>query len=174
MVKAQHILVALACGLSAPTFSAAADVRAPSSEACAAARAAQSGLVEFPRSPNPLRIASARRGVHEFAIEVARAAPQRAQGLMFRCTLEEDAGMLFVFERPQRIGFYMRNTYLPLDVIYIAPNGTIDRIVTRRDVLSERIAYPHGPVQAVLEIAAGRAAALGIGVGDRVRHPLLR
>ena len=172
MVKAQPFLLALVCGLIAQ--GAAAQDAAVSVSDCAAARAAQSELLSFARSPNPLRIVSARGKAHEFAIELARTAPERQQGLMFRCALGEAEGMLFLFERARRRGFFMRNTYLPLDVIYIAPDGRIDRIVTRRDVLSERVENSRGVVQAVLEIAAGRAAALGIRAGDIVRHPLLR
>lgn len=168
MVKAQQIFAWLACGLSL--------LAAPSAlhaGACQEARAAQTGLLEFARSPNPLRIWSA-AGVQEFAVELAVTDAERQQGLMFRCALKAAEGLLFLWPRPQRIGFYMRNTYLPLDVIYIAPDGRIDRIVTRRDTLSEHAEYAHGPVQAVLEIAAGRAAALKIRVGDKVRHPRLR
>ena len=181
MVKAQQIFAPLACGLNglllafllAAVSGAQAETDAQSARTCAAARAVQTDLLAFPRSPNPLRIWSG-GGVQEFAVEVAATAAEHQQGLMFRCALEESAGLLFVFAPPRRIGFYMRNTYVPLDVIYIAPDGRIDRIVTRRDILSEHVEHAHGRVQAVLEIAAGQAAARGIQAGDIVRHPRLR
>ena len=181
MRKAQQIFVPLACGLNglllafllASVSDAKAEAAAPDARACMAARAAQTDLLAFPRSPNPLRIWSG-GGVQEFAVEVAATKAERQQGLMFRCALAEGTGLLFLFAPPRRIGFYMRNTYLPLDVIYIAPDGRIDRIVTRRDILSEHVEHAHGRVQAVLEIAAGEAAARGIQAGDMVRHPRLR
>ena len=82
--------------------------------------------------------------------------------------LAPDTGMLFVFDPPRKVGFWMRNTHIPLDMIFIGEDGRIASIVTRHDTNST--ASPHrGPVAAVLEIAAGRAVALGVVAGHIVR-----
>ena len=90
---------------------------------------------------------------------------------MFRRSLSTDRGMLFPYAPPQPVGFWMLNTYVPLDMIFIRADGTIARIATATPHSLELV-YPHEPVAAVLEIAGGRAAQLGIAEGDRVDYRL--
>lgn len=113
----------------------------------------------------PLTIRSA-SSVHSFTVEVARTADQQRHGMMFRTSIAPDRGMLFPYDPPQAIAFWMRNTLIPLDIIFIRADGTIARISTA--VPQTDTPVPSGePVAAVLEIAGGRAAELGIREGDR-------
>lgn len=105
------------------------------------------------------------------AFSVARVADRagQARGLMHVTHLAPDTGMLFVFDPPRKVGFWMRNTLIPLDIIFIDAEGRITSIVTRRDTNSDRLTTSRAPVAAVLEINAGRAAALGLATGYLVR-----
>jgi uncharacterized protein len=111
-------------------------------------------------------------GVRAFQIEVARTEEQQAKGLMFRTTLADDHGMLFPHDRPREVTMWMRNTYIPLDMVFILPDGTIHRIAERTEPLSEKIIRSQGDVAAVLELAGGATERLGIKAGDKVRHAL--
>jgi uncharacterized membrane protein (UPF0127 family) len=104
---------------------------------------------------------------HRFRVELAQDYETQRRGLMFRDQLADDQGMLFIFDELDYVHFWMRNTLIPLDMIFIR-NGTIDQIETRRDTQSDRPTSSLQPVDSVLEINAGRAAALGLGRGDRV------
>jgi uncharacterized membrane protein (UPF0127 family) len=113
-------------------------------------------------------------GRHNFMVELAADDASRAQGLMYRRSLAPDRGMLFDFKRVEPVSMWMQNTYVPLDMLFIRPDGMIARIAERTEPLSTR-AIPSGePVLAVLEVAGGTAARLGIKAGDRVEHPLFR
>ena len=114
----------------------------------------------------PLTIVSA-SGRHAFQVEVARNDADRAQGLMYRRTLAPDRGMLFDFGRVQPISMWMQNTYIPLDMIFIRPDGTIARIAVNTVPHSEAPVGVREPVAAVLELAGGRTVQLGIKAGDR-------
>ncbi len=92
---------------------------------------------------------------------------EQAQGLMNRRALAPDAGMLFPFDPPRAASFWMRNTLIPLDLIFIRPDGRIARIATGVPLSEEPIEVAE-PLTAVLEIPGGRAAQLGIAAGDRV------
>jgi uncharacterized membrane protein (UPF0127 family) len=113
-------------------------------------------------------------GVHVFVVELASNDQERAQGLMFRKELPEGRGMLFDFEREQEVGFWMKNTYIPLDMIFIRADGTIRRIAANTEPLSERTVPSGGPVRYVLEVIGGTAKKLGIAPGDKVRGPVFR
>jgi uncharacterized protein len=121
----------------------------------------------------PLTIAGA-SGRHAFQVEVARNDAERAQGLMYRRSLAPDRGMLFDFARVQPISMWMQNTYIPLDMIFIRPDGTIARIAANAEPLSTRTIPSGEPVLAVLELNGGTAARLGVKPGDRVEHPLFK
>jgi uncharacterized protein len=108
----------------------------------------------------------------EFQIEMAVSPEQRSQGLMFRESLEEDRGMLFDFGRPQRASMWMRNTYVPLDMLFIDAQGRITQIAADTQPLSDAVIASREPVRAVLELRGGVSAKLGIKPGDRVIHPL--
>jgi uncharacterized membrane protein (UPF0127 family) len=109
-----------------------------------------------------------------FRVEVARNDADRAQGLMFRRAMPADQGMLFDFARIQPVSMWMQNTYLPLDMLFIRPDGTIARIAANTEPLSTRTIPSGEPVLAVLELNAGTAARLGIKPGDRIEHPLFK
>ncbi len=112
-------------------------------------------------------------GEHLFRAEVADTTAERSRGLMFREELAPDAGMLFVFDPPRRVSFWMKNTYISLDMLFIDAGGRIVHIAERTE---PETLDPHGPdrpVHAVLEINGGLADRLGIRPGDEVRAPPL-
>ncbi|HET7816718.1 MAG TPA: DUF192 domain-containing protein [Sphingomicrobium sp.] len=107
-------------------------------------------------------------GAHRFTVEVAETAEQQAQGLMFREALAGDRGMLFPYDPPRAASFWMKNTLIPLDMIFIRPDRTIGRIAANTVPHSLDPVASLEPVSAVLEIRGGRAAELGIKPGDKV------
>lgn len=119
----------------------------------------------------PLEIVS-KTGVHTFGVEMADTQEEQAKGLMFRRELPEGQGMLFDFHREQPAVFWMKNTYIPLDMIFIRGDGRILNIAEHTQPLSEALVRSAGPVRAVLEVIAGTAQKLGIASGDRVAHPI--
>ncbi len=126
---------------------------------------------ELPVDPAPL-VAVTPGGEKSFAIEVADDAGERSSGLMFRETMADDRGMLFVFEQTQPVGFWMKNTPMPLDLIFIAEDGTV-RAVKPGIPLSEAVISPGEPIRFVLELKAGTAEKAGIVDGTKLRHPLI-
>ena len=109
-------------------------------------------------------------GAYPFTVEVVDSPETRARGLMFRASLAPDAGMLFDFKEAREVSFWMRNTFIPLDMVFISSAGTVENIhVNARphDVTS----IPSGaPVQFVLEIPGGRSTEIGLKAGDKVEH----
>jgi uncharacterized membrane protein (UPF0127 family) len=114
-----------------------------------------------------LTIASS-NGEHRFTVEVAKTPEEQAQGLMFRNTVPPDRGMIFPYDPPVQVSFWMKNTLVPLDMIFIGPDGKIGRIAANTVPMSLDPVPSIDPVSAVLEIAGGRAAELGIKEGDKV------
>jgi uncharacterized protein len=110
------------------------------------------------------------RGRARFQVEIAVTQAEQARGLMFRKSLAPDRGMLFTYKRPQPVAYWMKNTLIPLDIIYIQPDGRILSIVRNARPHDETPLPSGGLVLGVLEIAGGRAAQLGILPGDRVLH----
>ena len=110
-------------------------------------------------------------GTHCFQVWVAADDPSRERGLMFVRSLPPDQGMLFLFERPQYAAFWMKNTYLSLDIVFIGQDGVVVNVA--------RTTLPHSldpiesdaPVKGVLELVAGTTARIGLSAGDRVLHP---
>ncbi len=115
----------------------------------------------------PLTVRSGSK-VHRFTVEVARSPEEQQMGLMNRQSLAPDRGMIFPYDPPQPASFWMKNTLIPLDIIFIRADGTIARIAAQTVPLSLEPVPSLEPVAAVLEIAGGRAAELGIAPGDRV------
>jgi uncharacterized membrane protein (UPF0127 family) len=111
-------------------------------------------------------------GLAKFEVEVAGDQQSQEQGLMFRKTLAANAGMLFDFHQPVMTDFWMKNTILPLDIIFIRPNGTISTIHANATPYSTTPIPAAEPVRAVLEINGGRAKALGILPGARVHEAI--
>jgi uncharacterized membrane protein (UPF0127 family) len=108
---------------------------------------------------------------HRFTVEIARSAKEQAYGLMNRQSLDADRGMIFPYVPPQDVSFWMRDTFIPLDLLFIAPGGRIARIEALAVPLSLDPIASGQKVEAVLEIAGGRADELGIRAGDTVVWP---
>jgi uncharacterized membrane protein (UPF0127 family) len=106
-----------------------------------------------------------------FDVEIADDASERARGLMFRQTLADNAGMLFLYPKPQEVEFWMKNTPLSLDIVFVQQDGTIARIAERTTPFSEDMIPSGALVTAVLEVKGGLMRQLGIGVGAKLRHP---
>lgn len=114
----------------------------------------------------PLTIHSG-NGAHHFDVAVAKTDAQQERGLMFVKSLPPNKGMIFPYDPPQSVAFWMENTLIPLDIVFIRANGTIARITEGKPL--DEAQLPSGePIAAVLEIRGGRAHELGIRVGDRV------
>ena len=113
-------------------------------------------------------------GPHSFNIEIANSGGERALGLMYRRELAADAGMLFLYDPPQPITMWMRNTILSLDMIFIGTDGRVHRIESHTEPFSTDIISSDGTVQGVLEVNAGTANKIGLKVGDDVLFPGLR
>ena len=153
----------------------------PTSLLCLAALAL--AVPGAPRAQEPAPAAQAateplavvgKSGRHAFKVEVMRDDAGRARGLMYRRSMPADHGMLFDFERPLPVNMWMKNTYIPLDMLFIRSDGSIARIAPDTEPLSTQIVSSGEPVLSVLELNAGTAAKLGIRAGDRVEHPLFR
>ena len=106
-----------------------------------------------------------------FDVEIMRTEAERERGLMFRAFMPEMRGMMFDFATPQTVRMWMKDTPLPLDMLFIRANGTIARI-TNAEPFSTRVLPSGEPVLAVLEINGGMSARLNIQPGDRVKHNL--
>ncbi|OKO88063.1 hypothetical protein AC629_10985 [Bradyrhizobium sp. NAS80.1] len=119
----------------------------------------------------PLEIAT-KNGVQVFSVEMATTEQEKQTGLMYRKELADGKGMLFDFNPEQEVSMWMKNTYVPLDMIFIRADGRILRIAENTEPLSTKIISSQGPARAVLEVVAGTAQKYGIRPGDRVAHPL--
>ena len=113
-------------------------------------------------------------GKARFAVEIADDPREQSRGLMYRPELAEDAGMLFVYDPPRQASFWMRNTMIPLDMVFIDDTGRVESVAVRRDTYSDRVSASEGEVRAVLEINAGLSEKLGIDPGDQALHPAFR
>lgn len=142
-------------------------VRATAAPIAAGDRGA-SGVERFEIATLEIRT---RTGSHRFAVEVARTARQHATGLMFRRRLAPDAGMLFLYRTSGPVTMWMKNTFIPLDMLFVAADGRIVRIAQRTVPHSIQTIPSGGPVISVLELNGGTAERLGIRTGDRIVHP---
>jgi uncharacterized membrane protein (UPF0127 family) len=158
----QKAAALLAAALAACSAEPAANVSQPPAQS---PRLAPSGL-----ELAPLTIHSRGR-VHRFEVEVARTIEQQARGLMFRERLGDGEGMIFPFEAPRPASFWMSNTLIALDMLFIRADGTIARIARRTTPLTDDPVRSGEPVAAVLELRGGRTEELGIEEGDRVAWP---
>ena len=112
-------------------------------------------------------------GGESFAVEVADDSAERAQGLMFRDSMNPGAGMLFVYEGPRNVAFWMRNTLIPLDLIFADSSGKVTRIHSNAIPLDETRIDGGDSVQFVLEINGGLAKRMGLQPGAVMRHPAI-
>ena len=126
-------------------------------------------LQHFPTSE--LTIISA-TGPHRFKVELAETPAQMTQGLMFRTSLAPDAGMLFDYKQPTVATMWMRNTLIPLDMLFVDAQGRIVNIHQRAVPQSLDVIAAAAPVRVVIELNGGTAARLGIEPGDRVVYPI--
>ncbi|SJZ50153.1 DUF192 domain-containing protein [Consotaella salsifontis] len=109
-------------------------------------------------------------GEHAISVEVADTPETRATGLMFRESMPDDHGMLFVFDEPRPVTFWMKNTLIPLDMLFLDDHGVITRIAANAQPLSLSLIDSEGPVRFVLELNGGAAARLKAQPGDRLIH----
>ena len=123
----------------------------------------------LPVDPAPLTVETD-GGARRFSIEVADDDRERSAGLMFRTEMDDGHGMLFVFEQPRRLAFWMKNTPMPLDLVFIDEKGAIVDVLPGEPFSLAPIA-PEAPSRFVLELKAGTAEKAGIAQGDRVSHP---
>ncbi|MEO0750230.1 MAG: DUF192 domain-containing protein [Pseudomonadota bacterium] len=110
-------------------------------------------------------------GQAQFSVAVADDDEERSQGLMFVETMAQSAGMLFIYDRPQVARFWMKNTLIPLDMIFADKTGTVQTVHVNAEPLSERLINGGRDIQYVLEVNGGVAARFGIEPGDQLRHP---
>ena len=132
----------------------------------AAARAAGAAVDHAPRLV-PITLVSA-KGRWHFSVELARSDAEKSRGLMFRKSLAVDGGMLFVSRHEQRVAMWMKNTFIPLDMLFIDRTGRIVNIAKNTKPQSLDVIAAAAPVLAVLEVAGGTADRLGLKPGDRV------
>ncbi|MEM6491912.1 MAG: DUF192 domain-containing protein [Pseudomonadota bacterium] len=132
------------------------------------AAACASALETFETAPLTIETAG---GPVVLTVELADSRAQQRQGLMFRRSLPEDAGMLFDYRTPRTIQMWMRNTFIPLDMIFIGVDGRVVDIAERATPLSEEIIASRAKARAVLEVNGGAANRWGVAIGDRVVTP---
>lgn len=129
------------------------------------------GLDARAANVQPLEIVT-KTGVQVFSVEMATTEQEKETGLMYRKELADGKGMLFDFSPEQEVSMWMKNTYIPLDMIFIRADGRILRIAENTEPLSTKIIPSRGLAKGVLEVIAGTAQKYGIAPGDRVAHPL--
>ena len=112
-------------------------------------------------------------GQARFTVDIADDLAERARGLMFREKMPAGSGMLFVYDRPQAASFWMKNTLIPLDIIFIGADGTVTRVAKMAKPHDETPIPGGSAIQFVLEINGGLAADLGLGEGAVLRHPAI-
>ena len=142
---------------------AACSQTAPKAESSATTSALQRSTLHI-----PLLIRTT-KAEHRFDVEIARTEQEQEKGLMFRKQLADDGGMLFPMNPPRTASFWMKNTVIPLDMLFIRTDGTIALVAANTTPYSREPVSAGIPVAAVLELRGGRAAELGIKEGDRVR-----
>jgi uncharacterized membrane protein (UPF0127 family) len=159
------MLLAAACQSEPVEGNGPAPASAPAAASSKQGVSAISGLPLI-----PLEIRSGNK-THRFTVEVASTADEQAYGLMNRTRLGPDEGMVFPMKPPRPASFWMKNTLIPLDMIFVRPDGSIARIAAMTTPHSLESVGVGEPVSAVLEIAGGRAAELGITADARVSWP---
>jgi uncharacterized protein len=112
-------------------------------------------------------------GKTDIATEIAVTPAEQEMGLMFRTSLGDNDGMLFVYSKPQVINMWMHNTYVPLDMVFMNRDGTVSRIEAEAEPLSDRVISSATAAAAVLELKAGTARRIGLKAGDQIESPAL-
>ncbi|MFN3371196.1 MAG: DUF192 domain-containing protein [Sphingomonadaceae bacterium] len=119
----------------------------------------------------PLTIETSDGRTHRYRVEVAETAAQQAHGMMFRTSVPAGTGMIFPMRPPRPAAFWMQNTLVSLDLVFIGADGRVRNIAERAVPRSEALLASAGPVAAVLELAGGEAERIGLRPGDRIRWP---
>ena len=165
MNTSKHIrsgIVILAIALSACTMPANSKSASNGCGSSASLEASPAGLAQ-----THLCITSGTK-TRQFTVEIARTSMEQAKGLMFRTELADNAGMIFPFPEPKVASFWMKNTVIPLDIIFIRANGTIESIAENTIPYSTAPVEAGEPVVSVLELRGGLTSELGISAGDKV------
>lgn len=118
-------------------------------------------------------VISTRGGKTEIATEIAITPAEQEIGLMFRTSIGDNDGMLFIYNKPQLITMWMHNTYVPLDMVFMTRDGTVSRIEAEAEPLSDRVISSSTAAAAVLELKAGTARRIGLKAGDHIESPAL-
>lgn len=113
-------------------------------------------------------------GTHDFRVELADTPAERSRGLMHRRAMPQDQGMLFDFHAEGPVMMWMKNTYIPLDMVFVSRAGVVTNVAADTVPMSEEIISSGGPVYAVIEFNAGTARRIGLKPGDEVRHPAFK
>ena len=135
----------------------------------ASAQTSKNDVVEW-GAPQPLKILTT-TGEHAFSVEEAKTLDQQARGMMFRETMDADSGMIFEFEEPKIATIWMKNTPLPLDILFVRSNGKILKIEHSHTPYTLRSTSSEAVVAAVVELKGGESKSRGIKPGDTVVHP---
>jgi uncharacterized protein len=163
MMTVRNLLLALCCALAVScTIPATGSKSVAGCPAGAQKDASPAGLDQV------TLCVSSKAATRGFTVEIARTSAEQARGMMFRTALADDAGMLFPFPEPRVASFWMRNTVIPLDIIFVRADGTIESIAENTIPYSTIPVESGEPVSAVLELRGGLTAELGITAGDRV------
>ena len=112
--------------------------------------------------------------ITEIYVEVADTPQSRKQGLMYRDQLAPLSGMFFIFDKPQKVQFWMKNTSISLDMIFINRNGVVEKVIERTIPYSQNLIYGGSDIQYVLELPSGLSKELNIRSGTEVIHPLIK
>jgi len=135
-----------------------------------AVHATKPGIEPLDAFPRSNLVIQAKGAAHAFEVWVADTPPRRSQGLMYVKKLDRGTGMLFVYGEPQVITMWMKNTLIPLDMLFVARDGRITRIARNASPRSLGVISSLGMVSGVIELGGGEASRLGIEQGDRVVH----
>ena len=166
MRRAYHLFAAAALALAGCSSQPAADTGSAGSAACRAGDVLDASDAGLRQTRLCIETAD---GTLPFTIELAETPEEQARGLMFRTELDDDSGMLFPFPRERVASFWMKNTVIPLDLLFIRRDGTIESIAANAIPYDESPLASGEPVIAVLELRGGLAAEKGITPGDTVR-----
>jgi uncharacterized membrane protein (UPF0127 family) len=163
------VVVVIACLVGCPS-TAAPDAASPAARrddkpatTTSTAKQPQTGLA------TGVVVVNGKAGPQRFRVQLATTNKEREKGLMFVEQLDDDAGMIFFFERQQQLSFWMKNTYLPLDMFFIDEDLVVKGIVENAEPLTTSARRIDGPTRFVLEVKGGTARKLGLGAGDRVQ-----
>ena len=133
------------------------------------AQTSKNDVVDF-GAPKSLRIVT-EDATHEFSVEEAKTLDQQARGMMFRETMDADSGMIFEFEEPKIATIWMKNTSIPLDILFVRSNGKILKIEHSHQPYTLRSASSEAVIAAVVELKGGESKRRGIRPGDKIQHP---